>query len=122
METQTKDEARKMVKELERELEYLAYQNSATYFAQSLSWHPRWHLIFSLIRDVREEYEILLPLRQEIRDMVLAGETYTIEDWGNGWEWRAEIVDVGGYRIRVCDNMKCCLYKGQHDRPVIHFD
>lgn len=116
--TITRDDARQMVQELQ-ELEFLAAENAAAKFSRSIDWHPDWGSIFSLIREVREEYETLLPLREGIQTRIRNGEVRRQWDCGGGWEWYANIVTIGSLRIRVFENNEVCIYKGQHDRPVM---
>lgn len=116
--TITRDDARQMVQEL-RCLEFMSAKNAASYFSRSIEWHPDWGSIFSLIREVREEYTKLLPLREAIQSAIKDGKVHRQWDCGGGWEWYVNIVTIGSLRIRVFEGNEVSIYKGQHDRPVM---
>jgi len=117
MSTMTKETALAMIEELDA-LPFLYSDNRASHFSRSISWHPRWYIIFDIIASVKDEYEELLPLREEIQKAIIDGKTYHFDDWGEGWEWRVRAVKVNGLAIHLMGN-GACVYKGQHDRPVI---
>lgn len=116
----TKEQAYTQVQELEA-LEFISLKNSASYFSNSISWHPSWAIIFRIVKRVREEYEFLLAIKDEINQAIVDGRVETIADWGGGWSWKADIVRIQGRRIRIFGGGKsCCIYAGQHDRPVLN--
>lgn len=114
----TKEIALEKVAEL-NSLPHMSPDNAASKFSKSISWHPHWNLIFNLIADVRTEYYELTRIRDAVQSKVANGRVETITDWDGGWEWRAKIVRVDGKKIRVFSDNTACIYKGQHDRPVI---
>ena len=120
MTTLSKETAHEMVRELEA-LPFMHCKNSASFFGNSISWHPSWHQIFKLIKEVKAEYETLVAMRGAIQQAIVDGKTYTFTDWGGGWEWSVEAVDIDGKTIRLFGD-GACIYGGQHDRQVITLD
>lgn len=117
----SKDKAREMVVEL-NSLPQMNSLNSASYFSDSIDWHPRWTLIFKLIENVKKEYEELYQMKEDIGQAIKNGKVTTITDWGNGWEWKANVVTVNNRRIRVFSSGAVSFYGGQYDKPVLNLN
>lgn len=55
----------------------------------------------------------------ELRASIDRGEIRTLNDWGGGWSWSADVITTSdGQTFRIFGNGSCCPYGGQHDKPV----